>query len=39
MITGTYDLIANTSWSLSQLQEIYLECDTSINPVTINLFT
>ena len=39
MITGTYNLIADPSWSLSQLQEIYLECDTSINPVTINLFT
>ena len=39
MISGTYDLIADPSWSLSQLQEIYLECDTSINPVTINLFT
>jgi hypothetical protein len=38
IITGTYNLIPQPSWSLIQLQEIYLECDTTILPVTINLF-
>ena len=38
IITGTYDLVANPQWRLLQLQEIYLECDTTLAPVTINLF-
>lgn len=38
IITGTYNLKLNPSWSLLQLQEIYLECDTTLIPVTINLF-
>jgi len=38
IITGTYNLIADPSWSLLQLQEVYLECDTTLNPVIINLF-
>lgn len=39
IISGTYNLVADKSYALLQLQEIYLECDTSINPVTINLFS
>ena len=39
IISGTYNLIADKSYALLQLQEIYLECNTSINPVTINLFS
>lgn len=38
VITGTYDLVANPNWKQLQLQEIYFECDTSLSPVTINLF-
>jgi len=38
IITGTYNLIAEPSYSLLQLQDIYLECDTTINSVVINLF-
>ena len=37
MITGTYNLEANPSWSLLQFQEVRLECDTTLGPVTINL--
>lgn len=37
MITGTYNLEANPSWSLLQFQEVRLECDTTTGPVTINL--
>jgi hypothetical protein len=37
MITGTYDLIADPSWALLQFQEVRLECDTTLGPVTINL--
>jgi hypothetical protein len=37
MITGTYNLEANPSWLLLQLQEVRLECDTTTGPVTINL--
>ena len=37
MITGTYNLEANPSWSLLQFQEVRLECDTTSGPVTINL--
>ena len=37
MITGIYDLIADLSWSLLQFQEVRLECDTTLGPVTINL--
>ena len=38
IITGIYNLKSESSWSLLQLQEIYLECDTTLLPVTINLF-
>jgi hypothetical protein len=38
IITGTYNLEVEDSWRLSELQEIYLECDTTLAPVTINLF-
>lgn len=38
VITGTYDLVVNPNWKQLQLQEIYLECDTSLSSVTINLF-
>jgi len=37
MITGTYNLVADPSWDLIQLQEVRLECDTTLGPVTINL--
>jgi hypothetical protein len=37
MITGTYNLIADSSWALSQFQEVRLECDTTLGAVTINL--
>ena len=37
MITGTYNLIADPSWALAQFQEVRLECDTTLGPVTINL--
>ena len=37
MITGTYNLIADPSWVLLQIQELRLECDTTAGPVTINL--
>jgi hypothetical protein len=39
VITGTYDLVADPIWRNLVLQEIYLECDTSLAPVTINLFS
>jgi hypothetical protein len=37
MITGTYNLLADPSWSLLQLNVVRLECDTTAGPVTINL--
>lgn len=37
-ISGTYNLVANPNWKNLVLQEIYLECDTTLAPVTINLF-
>lgn len=37
MITGKYNLLADPSWSLLQLNEVRLECDTTAGPVTINL--
>lgn len=37
-ITGTYNLAADPIWRQLPLQEVYLECDTSTAPVTINLF-
>ena len=37
MITGTYNLVADPSWALAQFQEVRLECDTTLGPVTINL--
>jgi hypothetical protein len=38
MITGTYDLTVNPQWINLQLAEVFLECDTTLAPVTINLF-
>ena len=38
MITGTYNLAADPQWRNVQLQELFLECDTTLAPVTINLF-
>lgn len=38
MITGTYDLTVNPKWINLQLSEVFLECDTTLAPVTINLF-
>jgi hypothetical protein len=38
MITGTYDLVVDPQWRNLQLQEVFLECDTTLAPVTINLF-
>ena len=37
-ITGNYTLLPDPLWRAVQLQEIYLECNTSIAPVNINLF-
>jgi hypothetical protein len=36
-ISGTYNLQASFGYNLLQENEIYLECDTSLAPVTINL--
>lgn len=38
IISGTYNLVVDPLWSQIPLQEVYLECDCSIAPVTINLF-
>jgi hypothetical protein len=38
MITGNYNLVADPQWRNVQLQEVFLECDTTLAPVTINLF-
>ncbi len=38
MITGTYNLAVDPLWKNVQQQEIFLECDTTLAPVTINLF-
>ena len=38
MITGTYNLAVNPQWINVQQQEVFLECDTTLAPVTINLF-
>jgi hypothetical protein len=38
MITGTYDLSVNPQWINLQQAEVFLECDTTLAPVTINLF-
>jgi hypothetical protein len=37
-ISGTYRLAVDPAWRQVTLDEIYLECDTSSAPVTINLF-
>jgi hypothetical protein len=37
-ISGTYNLVANSIWQTLVLQEVRLECNTSLAPVTINLF-
>lgn len=36
-VTGTYDLQASFGYNLLQENEIYLECDTTLAPVIINL--
>ncbi len=38
MITGIYNLAVNPLWKNVQQQEIFLECDTTLAPVIINLF-
>ena len=38
MITGTYNLVVDPQWRNVQLQEVFLECDTTLGAVTINLF-
>jgi hypothetical protein len=38
MITGTYNLTVNPQWINVQQQQVFLECDTTLAPVTINLF-
>ena len=38
MITGTYNLTVNPQWRNLQQSEVFLECDTTLAPVTINLF-
>jgi hypothetical protein len=37
IITGNYTLQANPNWKQLQLQEIYLECDTTLTAVNITL--
>jgi hypothetical protein len=37
-ISGTYGLVVDPQWKNLVLQEIYLECDTTLSPITINLF-
>jgi hypothetical protein len=37
-ITGNYTLEVNDSWRLLNLQEIYLQCNTSLGAVNIDLF-
>jgi hypothetical protein len=36
-ITGTYDLVPNSSWNDLQTEEIRLVCDTTSAPVVVNL--
>jgi len=38
IVTGNYTLDVDDSWRLGQLQEIYLQCDTTLAPVVIDLF-
>jgi len=38
IVTGNYALQVDDSWRLGQLQEIYLQCDTTLAPVVIDLF-
>lgn len=38
IIEGTYNLEINPIWRAIQTEAVYLECDTSDNPVIINLF-
>jgi len=38
IISGTYNLQVNENWRWLELQEVYIECDTTSGPVTINLF-
>lgn len=38
MITGTYNLQVNPQWRQIALENVYLECDTTLAPVVINLF-
>ena len=38
MITGTYNLVVDPQWRNVQQQEVFLQCDTTEAPVTINLF-
>jgi hypothetical protein len=38
MITGTYNLSVNPQWINLQQAEVFLECDTTLAPVTIDLF-
>jgi hypothetical protein len=38
MITGTYNLAVSSEWRNLQEGEVFLECDTTLAPVTINLF-
>ena len=37
-VKDNYNLSADPSWRAVQLMEVYLECDTTLNPITINLF-
>lgn len=38
MISGTYNLYADPNWKQLPVQELRLECDTTLAPVIINLF-
>lgn len=38
MINGNYKLLYNAEWQNVQQQEVFLECDTTLGPVNIDLF-
>lgn len=37
MITSDYTIVANPSWSAIALQDVYLECDSTLNAINIQL--
>lgn len=37
MITSDYTIVANPSWQQIPLQDVYLECDSTLSPINIQL--